>query len=166
MYINKITLDGITYDVGPNIENTELTTSTTDVPSTNLMKTLIDEINTQINNAISRISTNETNINKLNAEILNIPYFNINYTAENKAEALDLIDNPKHIIGMDQQKVSPYVIIFVDSVGDSHLTGGVSLVIGYEYPRGTHGAQLLIKYNKIQTRGKIENSWSDWVDIK
>ena len=68
MYINKITLDNVTYNIGPNIENTELTTSTTDVPSTNLMKTLIDGINTQINNAISRISTNETNINKLNAE--------------------------------------------------------------------------------------------------
>ena len=69
MYINKIILDGVTYDIGPNIENTELTTSTTDVPSTNLMKTIIDEINTQINNAISRISTNETNISKLNADV-------------------------------------------------------------------------------------------------
>ena len=68
MYINKIILDGVTYNIGSNIENTELTNSTTDVPSTNLMKTLIDEINTQINNAISRISTNETNISKLNAE--------------------------------------------------------------------------------------------------
>lgn len=106
------------------------------------------------------------NGSQLIAEILNIPYFSVNYTAENKDEALDLINNPKHIIGMNQGAVSPYIIMFADSVGDSPLTGGVSLVLGYEYPEGSHGAQLLIKYNKLQTRGKIEKSWSDWVDIK
>ena len=58
MRIDKIILDGITYDIGSNIENTELTNSTTDVPSTNLMKTIVDEIN-------NKIQENTNNIDEL-----------------------------------------------------------------------------------------------------
>ena len=105
-------------------------------------------------------------ISKLNAEILNLPYFTINYTPESKSEALNLLDNPKLITGMLQEKTSPYMIIFVDTVGDSPITGGTSLILGYEYTDGSHGSQLLIKYNKLQKRDKIEKSWSGWVDIK
>lgn len=58
------------------------------------------------------------------------------------------------------------MIIFVDTVGDSPIIGGTSLILGYEYPDGSHGSQLLIKYNKLQKRDKIEKSWSGWVNIQ
>ena len=97
---------------------------------------------------------------------MNLPYFTINYTPESKSEALNLLDNPKLITGMLQGKTSPYMIIFVDTVGDSPITGGTSLILGYEYPDGSHGSQVLIKYNKLQKRDKTEKSWSSWVNIQ
>ena len=104
------------------------------------------------------------NFHILNAD-RNIPYFNIDYTKDHEAEALNYLDRPKTILGMTTGKVTPYIIIFTDTVGTSPLEGGSSMVIGYSYPgEQTYGAQVALKYNAYKKRHADQSGWSSWED--
>lgn len=98
-------------------------------------------------------------MNKLNTLNIN----SIIYNANNKEEAINLLDNPTNLIGAIDAN---YKLIFKDDIGDSPLGGGKTSVIGYTYSNNTHGAQLAIKYdNTIKFRTKRYSQWTEWKDI-
>ena len=99
-------------------------------------------------------------MNKLNT--LNIS--SIIYNANNKEEALNLLDNPTNLIGAIDAN---YKLIFKDDIGDSPLGGGKTSIIGYTYSNDKYGAQLAIKYdNTIKFRSKSLSQWTEWKDIQ
>ena len=92
-----------------------------------------------------------------------VPMKFITYTAQNKEEAINLLDNPTLLVG---NKSSAYCIYFQDNVGDSPLGGGASMVLGYTYSNDDYGAQFYIKYNGMfQKRNKNNGEWTEFVNI-
>lgn len=72
---------------------------------------------------------------------------------------INKIDNPTALFGNID---TPYMIIFIDTVGTSFFNGGRNLVIGYTYPNGNYGAQIFLKYTGlISFRTQNNNSWSE-----
>lgn len=103
---------------------------------------------------------------EVDVKLLNLPYYVINYNNGTEQSALNLLDNPKQMVGMPSAGNTPYIITFTDNVGTSPLGGGTSMVIGYEYSAQTYGAQFYIKYNgEKKLRSKINGTWSEWSDF-
>ena len=92
-----------------------------------------------------------------------VPMKFITYTAQNKEEAINLLDNPTLLVG---NKSSAYCIYFQDNVGDSPLGGGASMVLGYTYSNDDYGVQFYIKYNgEFRKRNKNNGKWTEFVNI-
>ena len=114
-----------------------------------LLSTKLDEIDESISSLNSR----------------SIQFFTITISSGNEESALNLLDNPKQIEGMPGS-TSPYMLIFNDLTGTGPFTGGQTLIIGYEYSTGLHGAQFSVKYDQfMKKRGKRNGVWSDWSNI-
>ena len=109
-----------------------------------------------IMNAVSSIDTSLNQfMNRLKVEVASL-----GYNQEDKS-ALGKIDNPTSIFG---RKLTPYAILFTDSIGDTIYGGGTTLFIGYTYPDDKWGAQLRMKYsdNTISVRRKTTGTWGEW----
>lgn len=86
----------------------------------------------------------------------------IYYTAESKEGATYKLNNPDTLF---PQYDKTYAILFHDTVGDSLLGGGTSLVIGY-YADSRYGSQLVLNYFAVcAKRDKINGVWSDFVSL-
>ena len=76
---------------------------------------------------------------------------------------MDKVENPTLLFGNID---TPYMIIFNDVKGNSTLGGGRTLIIGYTYPNGDYGAQLVLNFTgAIKFRQKYNGSWSEFKKI-
>lgn len=78
-------------------------------------------------------------INEIKVESKIIDYDN----ASKKGEFRNKVDNTATVVG---NKLTPYAIIFRDSIGDSPYMVGSTLFFGYCCYGDGHGAQMLINY--------------------
>lgn len=87
----------------------------------------------------------------------------VEYKESNKNDALGKINNPLSNFNINETKVAyPYTVLFNDTVGDSPLYGGISMIIGYEYYTEDYGVQLVLKYDgNIRFRNK-NVTWGEW----
>ena len=93
----------------------------------------------------------------------------VEYHEGQKDEALNNINNPLNDFPFINNKefAYPYIILFQDNVGDSPLSGGVSMIFGYEYNTRDYGAQIALKFTSslFYFRNKNEDKWSDWKKV-
>ena len=93
-----------------------------------------------------------------------IPFAIVTYNEDNKEAAMNQVNNPTILFGSVD---TPYCIIFRDNVGDSIFSGGRSAIFGYTYAVDSHGAQLIMKYDKkLQYRTKSYKIWTDLKNIQ
>ena len=62
-----------------------------------------------------------------------------------------------------------YIIIFIDSIGDSVFQGGRTSILGYMYPGDEYGTQLGMRFgsNNLFYRNQSQtNIWNPWRIIK
>lgn len=94
-----------------------------------------------------------------------IPYKNFRYIPANKEEAFDLLDNPHNHFDIGNEQ-TPYIISFFDSVGDSIIGGGGSIIIGLSYVDHKYGSQLFLLPWRIEARFLQNGVWSKIQVIK
>lgn len=116
--------------------------------------------NAVINNLQTSNKTVVGALNELNSNRLR--FAQINYPSDN--DALKKLDMPSLIF--NQGQALPYIFVFLDNLGDSDLTGGISLVYGLMYEMDNYGVQIAVHYTgTIRKRNKDNNVWNKWTVI-